>query len=192
MDRVKVTLWSLVAGTACVLAVGCSDGAKTPAAGGSDGRSGVPPVRPSGVYTVTTNRADLLKAGSPDEDVPENYGKWVYVFKGDRLAFSQENDYACTWAYGEVRYDGRYFDWEIIDGGATKAPHNAYNKPGELFTFGMSMYRDTLTLSKKDGAISPENFLSKPWHRVSATPSDKYFSRNCPPPKVWATSGKGA
>ncbi|GGN68379.1 hypothetical protein GCM10011579_041830 [Streptomyces albiflavescens] len=192
MNRVRATAWSLIAGLTLVTAVACSDGEKAQSAGGPDGRSGVPSVRPSGVYTVTTTHADLVKAGSPDEDVPENYGKWVYVFKGDRLAFTQENKDACTWAYGEVRFHGRYFDWEIIDGGFTKAPHNAYNKPGELFTFGMSVYRDTLTLSKGKGAISPENFLSKPWHRISGTPSDRYFSKNCPPPKQWTTSGKGA
>ncbi|MFF4258034.1 hypothetical protein ACFY1L_43305 [Streptomyces sp. NPDC001663] len=182
----------LVTGLMLLASVGCSDEGKRQAAGKPDGRSGVPSVRPSGVYTVTTTHADLLKAGAPDEDVPENYGKWVYVFKGDRLAFTQENQYACTWAYGEVRFHGREFDWEILDGGFTKAPRNAYNKPGELFTFTMSAYRDTLTLYRGKNAVSPENFRAKPMHRISATPSDKYFSRNCPPPKDWATTGKGA
>jgi hypothetical protein len=136
---------------------------------------------------VTTTHADLLAAGpDPHEDVPENYGKWVYVFSGDRLAYSQENKDACTWAYGKVAFSGSTFSWEIIEGGYTKAPHKGYNKPGEFFSFAFRMRGDTLKLSPAGTAPAP--FFLRPWHRVSAIPSDKYFSRNCPPPATWATS----
>lgn len=52
------------------------------------------------------------------------------------------------------------------------------------------MRGNTLTLSPAGTAPAP--FLLKPWHRISANPSDKYFSRNCPPPKKWATGKEKA
>ncbi|MDI5913219.1 MULTISPECIES: hypothetical protein [Streptomyces] len=115
-------------------------------------------VRPGGVYTVTTTHADLLAAGpDPHEDVPENYGKWVYVFRGDRLAYSQENKDACTWAYGKVTFSGPTFSWAIIEGGYPKAPHKGYNKPGEFFSFAFSMRGDTLKLSPAPPRRSSSN-----------------------------------
>jgi TRAP-type C4-dicarboxylate transport system substrate-binding protein len=137
-----------------------------------------------GVYEVDTSREDGVAAGAPsDERVPENFGHWVYVLDHGRLAFTQEDSAACTWAYGKVTFQGHTLSWTILDGGYTRSPNLAYDKPGESFRFGWSLYRDTLTLSPVNGAISPANFRAKPWHRVSSTPSRSYFSKDCPPPK---------
>jgi hypothetical protein len=142
------------------------------------------PARPhlDGVYTVTTTADDLEEANGFEEDVPENYGEWVYVINGDRLAFSQQSKDACTWGYGTFTVRGQIFDWAILNGGATVAPNNAVNKPGEFFSFGWSLFRDTLTLTPAKGSLSPANFRMKPWRRISMAPSAKYFHRGCPPP----------
>lgn len=145
-------------------------------------KAGASPL--DGVYDVDTSGGDLIQAGAPpDEDVPENYGHWVYVLDRGRLAYSQEDSAACTWAYGNVTLDRRTLHWTILDGGYTRAPNLAYNKPGESFQFGWNLYRDTLTLTPVNGAASPANFRARPWHRVSTTPSRRYFSKDCPPPK---------
>ncbi|PBC92593.1 hypothetical protein BX281_0271 [Streptomyces sp. Ag82_O1-15] len=193
MNGLRTATWSVVAALALTMTAACGDGGKPQAAAGPDGRSGGASVRPSGVYTVTTTLTDIRRAGAArGEEMPENYGTWVYVFNGDRLAYSQENEDSCTWAYGAVRFHGRQLTWEVLKGGFTRSPNQAYNKPGELFSFNMSMYRDTLTMSEAPGSISPAPFFAKPWHRISTVPSDKHFSRNCPPPKDWTTAGKGA
>ena len=137
-----------------------------------------------GVYAVDTSRADLVAAGAPPGDViPENWGHWVYVLSGNRIAFTQEDDEACTWAYGRLAVKQGTMAWSIVDGGYTRSPNLAYNRPGEFFRFRWSLYRDTLTLTPVEGASSPANFRAKPWHRVSTTPSRSYFSKECPPPK---------
>jgi hypothetical protein len=137
-----------------------------------------------GVYEVTTTEADLRAAGTPARDViPENYGKWIYVFDRSRFAFTQEDKEACTWGYGTFRVNGQQMAWSFLDGGERFGPNNAYNRPGEFFRFGWSRYRDTLTLTPVKGAISPENFRAKPWHLVSTEPSERYLSKRCPPPE---------
>ncbi len=40
--------------------------------------------------------------------------------------------------------------WDF-EGGGGEAPNNATNKPGEEFGFSWSLYRDVLTLTKKEG-----------------------------------------
>jgi len=136
-----------------------------------------------GVYEVTTTAADLHRARAPARDViPENYGKWIYVFDRGRFAITQEDEEACTWASGKFSVNGQQMAWSIVGGGGF-GPNNAYNRPGEFFRFGWSRYRDTLTLTPVEGAISPANFRAKPWHLVSTTPSARYLSKSCPPPK---------
>lgn len=135
-----------------------------------------------GVYRVTTTPKDLRAAGAAAGDVlPENYGTWTYVFDRGRFAFTQEDEKACTWGYGTFAVKGNKVEWRFTDGGGI-APNNAFNKPGELFRFGWSLYRETLTLTPVPGAISPENFRIKPWQRISSTPSSRSFSKRCPPP----------
>lgn len=139
-----------------------------------------------GVYEVQTTAADLRRA-VPQDDTPivaENWGRWVFVFAGNRLAYTQQDRRACTWAYGRVHVHGQAFSWTILDGGYTKAPNDAYNVPGEAFRFQWSRYHDSLTLSAVPGAVSPENFRALPWHRVSTQPSRTFFSSECPPPRA--------
>jgi hypothetical protein len=131
---------------------------------------------------VTTTADDLLATGVPAGDViPENYGTWTYVFDRDRFAFTQENDDACTWGYGTFAVKGNQVEWKFTDGGGT-GPNNSFNRPGESFVFGWSLYRQTLTLTPVQGAVSPETFRAKPWQRISARPSSRHFSERCPPP----------
>jgi TRAP-type C4-dicarboxylate transport system substrate-binding protein len=131
-----------------------------------------------GVYRVTTTAKDLRAAGVPAGDiVPENYGTYTYVFDRARFAYTQENKDACTWGYGTFAVKGNQVEWRFTDGGGT-GPNNAFNRPGEFFLFGWSLYRETLTLT----APGPENFRAKPWQRISTTPSARHFSKRCPPP----------
>ena len=131
-----------------------------------------------GVYTMNTSYADV----PVDNDrVPENYGHWIFVFRGRHFAITQEYLNACTWGYGKLNVRGTQMEWTFTDGGGI-APDNAANRPGDFFVFGWSLYRGALTLTPVAGAISPLNFRGKPWHRISTTPSAKYFSKRCPPP----------
>jgi hypothetical protein len=72
-------------------------------------------------------------------------------------------------------------DVDVHHGGGI-APNGAQNKPGEHFVFGLSAYRDTLTVTAVKGAISPINFRAKPRRRLSSTSSRRFFSKRCPPP----------
>jgi TRAP-type C4-dicarboxylate transport system substrate-binding protein len=131
-----------------------------------------------GVYRVTTTAKDLRGAGTPAGDViPENYGTYTYVFDRAWFAYTQENKDACTWGYGTFAVKGNQVEWRFTDGGGT-GPNNAFNRPGEFFVFGWSLYRETLTLT----APGPEGFRAKPWQRISTTPSARSFSKRCPPP----------
>ena len=151
------------------------------ATGQTDGQAAGASSPLDGLYRVTTTAQDLRAAGTPAGDVvPENYGTWTYVFDRDRFAFTQENKDACTWGYGTFAVKGHQVEWRFTDGGGI-APNNAYNKPGEFFVFGWSLYRETLTLTAVPGA-SPENFRAMTWQRISTTPSTRPFSKRCPPP----------
>ena len=66
---------------------------------------------------------------------------------------------------------------------ANNAPNNAANKPGEEFGFNWSLYRDVLTLTKKEGMISPmSDGLQWKFQRVSTTPDDSALNQECLPP----------
>jgi TRAP-type C4-dicarboxylate transport system substrate-binding protein len=135
-----------------------------------------------GVYRVTTTAHDLRAAGAPESEViPENYGTWTYVLDRGRFADTQESEGACTWGYGKFTVTGHETAWTFIEGGGI-APNRAYNKPGEFFRFDWSLYHDVLTLSALKGAASPANFRAKPWRRITTSPSQRYFSKRCPPP----------
>ncbi len=131
-----------------------------------------------GVWRMTTKFGD-----TPDDPTPaaENYGTWTFVFDRGRFAITQQYKNACTWGYGRFRVNGQQTAWTFTDGGGL-APNRAYNKPGELFRFSWSRYRDTLKLTPVKGAISPENFRAKPWHLISSTPSRRFLNSHCPPP----------
>ena len=134
-----------------------------------------------GVYRVTTTPKDLRAVGTPPGDIiPENYGTWTYVFDRGRFAYTEENKDACIWGYGTFAVKGNQVEWTFADGGGT-GPNKAFNRRGEFFVFGWSLYRQTLTLTPVPGA-SPQNFWAKPWQRINATPSARSFSKRCPPP----------
>jgi len=136
-----------------------------------------------GVWRFTDTAAELAAAPgiSPGDVVPENYGTWTLVLDGGRFAITQEDQQACTWGYGTVTIRGDRIEWLFTDGGGM-APTGANNKPGEFFIFGWSLYRGMLTLSPVAGAVSPPNFMVKPWELISATPSARFLSNSCPPP----------
>jgi len=135
-----------------------------------------------GVYKFTSTPADLRAAGAqPNEVVPENYGAWTIVVDGGRFALAQQNTQACTWAYGTLTVKAGTLQLLITNGGGL-APTGALDKPGELWTYRWSLYRDALTLRGVTGAVSPAPTMARAWRRVSATPSARFFSSRCPPP----------
>jgi len=145
------------------------------------------PPRPSapgpldGVFTQTITADDLRAAGSPDID-PANYGTTVLVVDRGRFAFTgSSGPGVCGYGYGVWTVRGQTVEW-LFQGGAEEGS-SAANKPGELFTYGWSLFRDTVTFSKVSGAISPEGVLAKPWKRLSRTPSRAALGHRCPPPK---------
>jgi TRAP-type transport system periplasmic protein len=132
-----------------------------------------------GVYRVTTTVKDLLATGAPAGDaIPENYGTWTLVIDRDRFAFTQQSEKACIWGYGTAAVKGHQLEWAFTDGGGI----GRANSPGELFTYGWSLYRETLTLTPVEGKVSAQPFRAKPWQRISAMPSSRYFSKRCPLP----------
>ena len=145
------------------------------------------PPRPStagvldGVYTQTISAKDLLAAGSPDAD-PANYGTTTLVVDRGRFAFTGVNGpTVCGHGFGSWTVKGQTVEWLFAGGGVQGS--NAANKPGELFVYGWSLFRDTLTFSRITGATPPEGAIAKPWTRVSRTPSRSALGHRCPPPR---------
>jgi TRAP-type C4-dicarboxylate transport system substrate-binding protein len=138
-----------------------------------------------GTWTMHETAEDVTAQGAPDEDVqaPENSGDWVFVVDRGRFAFTQRNGPACTWGYGTWDVTGDQVEWRFVDGGGI-APTGAANKPGELFDYHWSLYRDTLTLRPVPGAVAPENFFGKPWRRVDTKPDPSRFFTRCGLPDV--------
>lgn len=135
-----------------------------------------------GVFIQTTTAKDLLAAGPPGSDVdPANYGTYVFVVSRERFAFTQTNGSECSFGYGTWMVHGQTVEWLFSGGGAQGS--SAANKPGEFFTYGWSLFHDTLTLTKVAGRISPGNFLAKPWQRLGRTPTRSALGRRCPPPR---------
>jgi Bacterial extracellular solute-binding protein, family 7 len=134
-----------------------------------------------GVWQFTSTPADLQAVDTAQGDIiPENYGTYTFVIDRGRFAFTQEDQQACTCGYGTFTVKGDRLEWLITDGGGI-APDGAYNKLGEFFIFGWSLYRGVLTLSPVLGAVSPQNFRDKPWVMIATTPSARLLSRHCLP-----------
>jgi TRAP-type C4-dicarboxylate transport system substrate-binding protein len=137
-----------------------------------------------GVYQFTATLSDLRAAGAdPSELLPENYGAWIIVVDQGRFALAQENTpaHACSWAYGKLALKGNRIEFWVSDGGGI-TPTGATDKPGELYTYTWSLYRDTVTLGRVPGAVSPTPTMAKPWRRITRTPSPRFFDKRCPPP----------
>jgi hypothetical protein len=129
-----------------------------------------------GVWEMDTKYGDEHSDPTP---MPENYGHWIFVFDNGRFAETQAYLGACTWGAGTFTVKGSEMAWAFTDSGGIPSPGN---QPGEFFRFRWSIYRDTATVSAFPGAISPQNFFGKPWHRISTVPSARYLSKRCPPP----------
>jgi TRAP-type transport system periplasmic protein len=136
-----------------------------------------------GVWQVTDTAAELQTTpGTAQGDVvPENYGAWTLVLDRGHFAVTQEDQQACTWAFGTFTVKGDRFEWLVTDGGGI-APTGATDKPGEFWIFRWSLYRGVLSLSPVAGAVSPSPLRVKPWRRISTTPSARFLSRGCRPP----------
>jgi TRAP-type C4-dicarboxylate transport system substrate-binding protein len=139
-----------------------------------------------GVYEFTVTPKEMTAAqADPSEMLAENLGATVFVI--DRGHFADTQVYngsygdACTWGYGTADVTSRALTLTFSDGGGL-APDNATNKPGEQFTYDLSLYRDLLTLTRPPGQTPPTPWLAVPWRRVSTTPSRSYLSKRCPPP----------
>jgi TRAP-type C4-dicarboxylate transport system substrate-binding protein len=128
-----------------------------------------------GVYRWTVTKARDVKVEG--HAVAENYGTFTVVIARGRFAQTQESDRACTWAYGIATVKGRTLEQRFTAGGGV-APNNANNKPGEVFTWRWSLYRETLRIAP----IVPGDLFANTWRRISTTPSTRSFSRRCPPP----------
>lgn len=145
------------------------------------------PTRPKtagpldGVFVQTTTVKDLEAIGvheaNPD---PGNFGTYVFVIDRGRFAFTQTNGPACSFGYGIWLVKGQTVEL-LFSGGGAEGSHAA-NKPGEFFTFGWSMFRDTVNYSAVAGRVSPENFFARPWKRLSRTPSRSALGHRCLPP----------
>lgn len=126
---------------------------------------GVEATAIDGVYEFTTTVEELWAAGSPHDDVVENYGEHRWVLDGGRFEMTQKNGASDRWTKGTYVVRGNIVVFTVEDYGGV-APTGASEKTGEVFTYTWSLYRDQLTLGAVEGAISPENFRAKPWTRV--------------------------
>lgn len=131
-----------------------------------------------GVYRFTVSYAEL-EAVHPDpgELNSGNVGTYTFVFDRGHFAETAENPQSCAWDYGSVSVTGSKLSLLYREGGGTEP-----NSPGEQFTLAWSLYRDSLTMRRVPGAVSPTPFVATPWLRVSTTPSAAYLSKRCPPP----------
>jgi TRAP-type C4-dicarboxylate transport system substrate-binding protein len=155
-----------------------------PAASFECGARSAPPDPPAltsfdGVYRMTDTIDEVAASG--DLAIAENYGSFIAVFDRGRFALTQESETACTWGYGTFVVNGDQFEMTYIDGGGI-SPNRVYNRPGEHFDYGWSLYRGQLTLADVPGKESPPGFRVKPWTRTSATPSLQALDERCPPP----------
>jgi hypothetical protein len=72
--------------------------------------------------------------------------------------------------------------WDF-EGGGGESPNDATNKPGEEFGFNWSLYRDVLTLTKKDGMTAPmPDGNHWKFQQVNAIPDPSALNQQCPPP----------
>jgi TRAP-type C4-dicarboxylate transport system substrate-binding protein len=135
-----------------------------------------------GIWRMDSGPHELAEGDVPSGDiVAENWGHQTFVLDRGRFAFTEENDEACIWGYGDYSLSGDRLDLSFDDGGG-QAPNNANNRPGEEFVYGWSLYRDQLTLKPVPGEISPGNFRVNPWRLVEGDPSIGALSHRCPPP----------
>jgi hypothetical protein len=123
-----------------------------------------------GRYEYTTTKEDLLRVGVTDA-VLENYGHQVWKLRKGHFRLDQDNGPTCdTWTTGTFTVRGDTLTFRVEHAGG-RAPHGTgpnswLAKPGEVWTYGWSLYRGALKLHAVDGAISPEPNLAKPWRKL--------------------------
>jgi TRAP-type C4-dicarboxylate transport system substrate-binding protein len=122
-------------------------------------------VRPiDGVYRVHTTPADLRAVGASEgEVVPENYGNTEMVLERGRITQQQPQGDSAAGTYTVVG-DTVTLTFTRTSGGENKT------RPGEVWDFRWSLYRDQLTLKPVEGKISPAPMLAKPWRRIGNAP----------------------
>ena len=126
-----------------------------------------------GVYEFRTTASELRAAGSPDSQV-ENYGRFRWVLDNGRFEMTQRNGASDRWTKGTyvVRDDVVVFNVEDYGG---RAPNNAHEKTGEVFTYTWSLYRDKLTLGAVEGADLAGEL---PGQALDASRLDRRVDRN--------------
>lgn len=118
-----------------------------------------------GTYRMTTTAEELTEAEPSEELLSENYGRWRFTLDRGRLRYTQSSEGATRWTTGVYTVRGNTLILRIKDYGG-EDPNGAAERPGEVFSFHWSRYRDALTLSAVRGAISPTGFRLKPWRKV--------------------------
>jgi TRAP-type C4-dicarboxylate transport system substrate-binding protein len=126
-----------------------------------------------GRYEFTTTKADLDGVVPARDITVENYGRQRWTLRAGRFRFDQRNGPTCeTWTTGTFTVRGHTLTFRIEDAGG-RTPHGTgagswLPKPGEVWTYRWSLYRDRLTLRPAPGEISPEPLLAKPWRKVGS------------------------
>jgi hypothetical protein len=117
-----------------------------------------------GVYRLHTTPEDLRAAGvSSGYVVPENYGSWEMVLDRGRFTQQQPKGYTAAGTYTVVG-DKLTLTFTRSTGGQWRT------RPGDVWYYHFSLYRDQLTLAAVDGKVSPEPMLAKPWRRIGNAP----------------------
>ena len=117
-----------------------------------------------GVYRVHTTPEDLRAAGASSGEVnPENYGSSKMVLDRGRVTQQQP---AGDSAAGTYTVAGHTVTLTFT----RSAGGPARTRPGEVWYFGWSRYRDQLTLAPVPGKVSPVPMRAKPWRRIGNAP----------------------
>jgi hypothetical protein len=128
---------------------------------GSDAAVAAPtPI--DGTWDLTIDAADFPDQPNLEE---ENYGAFHWVLDRGHFEMTQKNGRSDRWTRGSYRVTDDIVEFEVEDYGGT-APNNASEKPGEIFTFAWSLYRDKLALKPVPGAVSPDGLTKVPWTRA--------------------------
>jgi len=111
---------------------------------------------------------DLRKAGAAENDVhSDNYGVWETVLDRGRFSQQQPNHAA---AEGTFAVAGNVITFTVTAGKPGKFTET---RPGEVYRFKWSRYRDFLQLAPSEGSSaksgdSPPTWFVKPWRRLGA------------------------
>jgi TRAP-type C4-dicarboxylate transport system substrate-binding protein len=135
-----------------------------------------------GNYLLSFTEKELA-AWEPDP-FPENWGEFRLVLDHGRFASTQYNEQACTWNYGTYTLTGTTIELTMTGGGG-KGPNDAFNTPGEVFDYRISLYHNSMKWSQVPDAESSPGLTIKPWHRDTGKPSADHLDKRCLPPAGW-------